>query len=383
MKKQSLLIFFLLFGALLTTAFGQSKSDKTDRKKLKSRVAPTLQLENGVIIAKADGVKRPAGQNVCAGDRIAFTARVAGMTGAESLPIKWTLSAGQGAVDSLGRFVLDTTGLPPGTHTITAEVTVPYEECEGNCTAYDSKAFAVVPCYSCFTTPSLTLSSATQFINPGEVVSICSTQVSGGFGYGTLIPGWRTTAGKITGDASCAKLDTTGIPHGSSVQVSLKLTGADIPECEANGTITFQVAEEIVASAVEMAPCDTFKKDSARVDNVCKANLVDVARKLAADPSARLVIDSYYRKGEKQTMAYERGKNVRDRLADGSIGVSVDANRLIVRPSGQSEDGTQVRMSLLPTGAKMPPGAQSVDVGAVAKEGQRAPAKPAKTTKRR
>jgi hypothetical protein len=98
-----------------------------------------------------------------------------------------------------------------------------------------------------------------------------------------------------------------------------------------------------------------------------------VARKLAADPNARLVIDAYYRKGEKQTMAYERGKNVRDRLADGSIGVSVDANRLLVRPSGLSEDGTQVRLSLLPVGAKMPPGAQAVDVGAVTKEGQRAP----------
>lgn len=373
MKKPILLV--LLLSAVLMTAFGQNKAGQNERKKLKARVAPTLQLENGVIISKADGFKRPAGQNVCAGDRIAFKARVSGMTGAESLPIKWTLSAGQGAVDSLGRFVLDTTGLPPGTHTITAEVTVPYEECEGNCTAYDSKAFAVVPCYSCFTTPSLTLSSATQFINPGEVVSICSTQVSGGSGYGTLIPTWTTTAGKITGDASCAKLDTTGIPHGGTVQVSLKLTGSDIPECEANGTITFQVAEEIVATAVELAPCDTFKKDSARVDNVCKANLVDVARKLAADPNARLVIDSYYRKGEKQTMAYERGKNVRDRLADGSIGVTVDANRLIVRPSGLSEDDTQVRLSLIPVGAKIPPGAQAVDVGAVTKEGQRAPAR--------
>jgi hypothetical protein len=60
-------------------------------------------------------------------------------------------------------------------------------------------------------------------------------------------------------------------------------------------------------------------------------------------------------------------------LADGSIGITADANRLIVRPSGQSEDSTQVRLSLLPTGAKMPPGAQAVDVGAVTKEGRRAP----------
>ena len=371
MKKQTLLISILLIGVVTATAFGQSKTDKGERKKLKSRAVPTLQLENGVIISKVEGYKRPNLQSVCAGDKLAFTPKVSEMTGAESLPIKWTISGGQGATDSLGRYILDTTGLPPGTYTVTAETSVPYEECEGNCTAYDSKSFVVVPCYSCFTTPTLTLSSKTQFINPGEVISICSTQVSGGSGYGPLVPTWTTTAGKITGDKFCAKLDTTGIPDGGTVNVSLKLTGSDIPECEANGTITFQVTEEIVATSVEMGPCDTFKQDSARVDNVCKANLVDVARRLESDPNARLVIDSYYRKGEKQIMAYERGKNVRDRLADGSIGISVDANRLIVRPSGQSEDGTQVRLMLLPAGSQMPPGAQTVDVGAVSKEGRR------------
>lgn len=375
MKKQRLLFSFLLIVAVVTVAFGQAKTDKGERKKLKQRVVPTLQLENGVIISKAEGFKRPATQSVCAGDLIAFRPRISGMTGADSLPVKWTISGGKGSLDNVGRYVVDTTGLPPGTYTVTAEVSVPYEECEGNCTAYDSKAFAVTPCYSCFDTTTLTLSSATQFINPGETVSICSTQVTGGSGYGPLVPTWTTTAGKIMGDSSCAKLDTTGIPHGSKVTVNLKLTGTDIPECEAKGTITFQVAEEIVASVVELAPCDTFKKDSARVDNVCKANLVDIVRKLEADPSARLVIDSYYRKGEKSTMAYERGKNVRDRLADGSIGVSVDANRLIVRPSGQSEDGTQVRMRMLPAGAKVPEGAAAVEMGVVAKEGRRTPAK--------
>jgi len=375
MKKQTLLISILLIGIVAATALAQNKQDKSDRKKLKPRVVPSLQLETGVIISKADGYKRPNAQSVCAGDKIAFTAKVSNLTGADLLPLKWTISGGHGAVDGLGRYVLDTTGLPPGTYTVTAETSIPYEECEGNCTAFDSKSFAVVPCYTCFVTPNLTLSSATQFINPGEVVSICSTQVSGGYGYGTLVPTWTTTAGKITGDASCAKLDTTGIPNGGTVTVSLKLTGSDIPECEAKGTITFQVTEEIVATAVEMGPCDTFKRDSARVDNVCKANLVETVRRLEADPNARLVIDSYYHKGEKQAMAYERGKNVRDRLADGSIGVSVDANRLIVRPSGLSEDGTQVRMFILPAGSKMPPGAQTVDVGGVTKENRRAPAR--------
>ena len=369
-----LFVSLLLICMVVATALGQTKPTKPELKK-KPRVVPTLQLENGVIISKAEGYSRKAVNTVCAGDQIAFTARATGMTGADSLPVRWTISGGQGKTDNLGRYVLNTTGLPPGTYTVTAEVTVPYEECEGNCTAYDSKSFVVVQCNSCFTTPSLTLSTPTQFINPGETVNICSTTVEGGSGYGPLVPTWTTTAGKITGDSKCAKLETTGITPGSKVTVNLLLTGTGIPECEAKGTITLQVAEEIVATTVEMPPCDTFKTDSARVDNVCKANLVEVVRKLESDPTARLIIDSFYRKGEKPAMAYERGKNVRDRMADGSIGVVVDANRVIVRPSGQSDDGTQVRLSLLPAGAKVPPGAAAVDMGGVTKEARRAPTK--------
>ena len=59
MKKQTLLISILLIGVVTATAFGQSKTDKGERKKLKSRAVPTLQLENGVIISKVEGYKRP------------------------------------------------------------------------------------------------------------------------------------------------------------------------------------------------------------------------------------------------------------------------------------------------------------------------------------
>jgi outer membrane protein OmpA-like peptidoglycan-associated protein len=374
MQKPKLISLLFLISLCAATALAQTQPNNA--KKLKPRVVPTLQLENGVIVSQAEGYKRANAQTVCAGDKIAFTARVSGTPEAGALPVKWTVSGGRGASNVNGYYILDTTGLTPGTYTVTAEVAVAYKECEGNCTAYDSKSFVVTPCPTCFMTSTVTLTSSTPFINPGEILNICASAVIGGSGYGQLIPTWTTTAGKITGDANCAKLDTTGIAYGSTVTVNFKLTSSEIPDCEAKGEFKINVVEERVDAVSELAPCITFKKNSARVDNVCKANLVEVVRQLQSDPNAQIIIDSYAQPGEKMNLSIERGKNVRDRMADGSIGVKVDANRLIVRPSGQSDEGAQVRLYLLPAGAKLPSGAPPADVGAVSKEGGRpAPAK--------
>lgn len=368
-------LFFTLTFVLCTfTSFAQTKPAKPELKQAKPRVVPTLRLENGVIVSQADGYTRPNANTVCVGDKVGFTARVAGMDGADALPVKWTLSGGNGASDVNGHYVVDTAGLQPGTYIVTAEAGVPYKDCEGNCTAYDSKTFVVIACPTCFTTPSLTLTSSSPFIHPGEALNVCASTVTGGANYGKLTPTWTTSAGRISGDTSCAKLDTTGIPFGTAVTISLKMT-TELPNCEASGQVTVRVAEQVVEAVSEFSPCNTFKSNSSRVDNACKANLVEVVRQLESDPSAQLIIDSYSRPGEKASMALERGKNVRDRMADGSIGVRVDANRLIVRPSGQSDDGSQVRLYLMPAGAKLPAGAKAADVGEVTREGHRAPAR--------
>ncbi len=372
MKKLSLLIFLMVVCLLATSAWGQKKPAT---QILKPRPKPVLQLENSMIISKTDGVLRLGKQTVCAGDKLAFNAKVEGTEETAKLPIKWTITGGQGVMDETGRYVLDTTGLKPGSYIVTAETTAAFKDCDGSCTAYDSKSFVVADCEmapSCFTSPRLNLTSATQTINPGETVNICSDTVTGGYNFGTLISTWNSSAGKISGDVSCAKLDTTGITPGSSINVNLNLKASDLPGCEAKGTITFKVAEPVLPVPHELTPCNTFKTIRARVDNACKAVLMDAVRRLESDPGAQLVIDAYHRKNESSSLAFERGKNVRDRMADGSIGISIDANRLLVRPSGTRADGGLVKMYLIPAGAKIPTGANAVNVGDVKKEGRRA-----------
>ncbi len=361
----------ILLVLCVSAGFGQNtKTAKQDTVKLKPRTVPTLQLDHGIVTSKVEGAKRAGNGTVCAGDKITFRAKVSGTTEAQQMPVRWTVSSGQGISDSLGNFIFDTTGLNPGSYTVTGEVLAPFKDCEGGCTAYDSKAFVVTACPTCFTTSSVELTSAAKIIQPGETISICSAPVSGGSNYGNVIPAWSTTAGSIMGDATCAKLDTTGLAPGSNVTVKLNLK-ADAANCEAQGSITFKVAEAVVVNAEEITPCSTFKFNNARVDNACKYILQDVVRKLEADPQAKLVIDAYSKKGESPAIAFERGKNVRDRLADGSVGVTIDANRLVVRPSGESAE-PQVRLFVVPSGAKIPNGAVAVNAGAVTKEVRRA-----------
>jgi len=122
--------------------------------------------------------------------------------------------------------------------------------------------------------------------------------------------------------------------------------------------------------ASDLGQCTTFKRNNARVDNACKEVLQNrVIPALQADPGAKLVVDGYRAENEKPaTLDLQRAKNVRDRLADGSLGTQIDANRIVVRPGGVSTDGSQVKIWFVPSGAADPPGPAAVDAGPVTPE---------------
>jgi hypothetical protein len=74
---------------------------------------------------------------------------------------------------------------------------------------------------------------------------------------------------------------------------------------------------------------------------------------MQSDPGAKLLIDSYQGAKEKaKKLDVQRGKNVRDMLADPNtvLGTSIDANRISVRPGGVSASTEQVRLWLVPAG---------------------------------
>jgi hypothetical protein len=331
---------------------------------------PTVALEVGSVTAVATNVVRASASTVCVGDTVALAARASDPDG-DTLLYRWTTTGGRITGEG-ANVTFDSTGLAPGDYTVTVEVD---DGC--GCVAFDSKTVRVENCppnIICFG-PSLDVTPASSTVNAGEAVNFSTSGVSGGQNYGNVTYNWTTSAGTIQGSGLSARLDTTGVAPGTTINVNLTATG-EAPNCSASGSATVTISSPPpTPTPVPAGSCNTFRRNNARVDNACKLVLSEAARQLQADPQAQLYIDSY--KGENERPAdldLQRGKNARDRLADGGLGITIDPNRIVVRPSGVTTDGTQLRLTIVPAGATAPAGAQPATLGDITPE-RRAPAR--------
>lgn len=327
---------------------------------------PIVTLEVGAVTPVATNVVRESAQTVCQGDRVALRANASDPDG-DTLLYSWSSTGGR-IVGEGANATFDSAGLAPGEYTVTVQVD---DGC--GCVAFDSKTIRVTNCVPpliCFDS-NLTVNQDKSQVRAGEVISFTTPGVTGGQNYGNVSYAWTASAGTITGSGTSAQLDTTGVVEGTTIEVRVVATSSE-GDCSASGSASVSVERTPPPQRPtyrELTPCTTFKRNSARVDNACKAVLQDIARQLQADPQATLVIDTY--RGEKErpmNLDLQRGTNLRDRLADGSVGIAIDPNRIIVRPSGVSMDGTQARMYLVPAGADQPTGAPAATLGSVQSE---------------
>lgn len=331
---------------------------------------PALTLEVGAVTPVVQGVKRASVQTVCAGDKVPFRALI---SDANITPERYAWAATGGQIVGEGAQVyLDTTDLTPGDYHVTA---VAYfgsnGPCNNECASYDTKTIRISPCppsIVCFTSPTLTIAPETRRVQPGEAVTFTTTVVSGGQGYGQVNYVWSSSAGTITGQGTTARLDTTGVAPEMTIEVAVTAV-TEIPECTARGTARVMMLLPPPPPPVrELTPCVTFKRNNSRVDNACKYVLSDAVRALQADAQARLVVEAFRSSAESESVAFARGKNVRDRLADGSLGVTVDAHRIIVRIGGVATDGSQIKLFFVPGGRTVPPGLREAKLGPVEAE---------------
>ncbi len=331
---------------------------------------PTVALALGSVTKGSSDVVRDSAATVCVGDKVDLRATASDPDG-DALVYAWSSSGGRVVGDGANT-VFDTTGLAPGSYTVTVEVN---DGC--GCVAFDSKTITVVSCPPltvCFG-PNLDLTVDRSSVDAGEKVSFSTAGVTGGRNYGNVRYEWSTSAGSISGSGLSATLDTTGVTGGTTIEVTVKAT-SDAGNCSASGSTRTSVKAVTPPQPPPTRPnasvidnCITFKKNNARVDNACKEILQSkVIPALQADPGAKVVIDGY--RGEKEKpegLGLQRAKNVRDRLAEGKLGTAVDSNRIVVRDGGISAD-KQVTIWLVPTNGIDPEGPAAASVGDVTPE---------------
>ncbi len=211
-----------------------------------------------------------------------------------TLTFQWSSSgakiSGNGSTGNV-----DTTGLAPGSYTVTGTATDPKEK--KNNVATCTANFAVKakpmnpPQVSCSVNPS-----TVQGGSPSTITATASSpdnaQITG-YSY-------SSSAGRISGTGTTATLDTAGAAAGP---ITVTVTATDARNLTGTGTCTVGVEVPPPPPTCSKANSIQFPdlKRPWRVDNTAKAILDDVASRLKADPNAKIVIVGYA-DGEKAPM---------------------------------------------------------------------------------
>jgi hypothetical protein len=246
----------------------------------------------------------------------------------------WTTTGGKslglGAVSNL-----DTVGLAPGSYTATGTATDPREKTNG--TVSCSLSFTVKPpppppTASCSADP------AAVAIDQPSIITVTASSPDGR----PLTYSYAATAGNITGSGSTGNLATTGAAAGTSITVTATVADArhQAASCTAVVNVLAPPAPPTtppapVAEARDVGACNfSDPRRAARVDNVCKAILDQVAMQMHSEPNGRLVVVGYAEEAEvvnASDIDGQRSVNVKYYLTGGEGQAGIDPARIEAR----------------------------------------------------
>ena len=275
---------------------------------------------------------------VMAGEPVRVTATGANFAKGATLVYSWNSTGGK-VTGAEGAGTVDTTGLAPGSYTVTARVSDNKKK-----SAECSASFAVKepprnpPQISCSANPTT--------VQSGEASTItCSCGSPDG--RPVSIAGWSSSGGRLSGSGASATLDTAGSPAGS-ITVSATCTD-DRGLSDSTRTMVNVTVPPAPPQAEKMSECAFPNKvKPGRVDNTCKAVLDDVALRLQRDADSRAVIVGQADADEKKAaaLAMQRADNTKAHLVKEK---GIDASRIETRAG--SEGGKRVEIVIVPPGA--------------------------------
>jgi outer membrane protein OmpA-like peptidoglycan-associated protein/opacity protein-like surface antigen len=187
-------------------------------------------------------------------------------------------------------------------------------------------------------------------VMPGETVNVTATAMDPEGDPITYM--WTTSVGQVTGTGTAASVNFTGVTAPSSATVTVRATDSNGNSATSDCTVRLAAAQQPAAAAVSCL-AGGFPADKARLNNVDKACLDDVASRLGSDPRARVVVVGSADASETAGMAQLRADAVRDYLVTER---RIEAARITAQAGtgASATAGRQVTVWFVPEGATVP-----------------------------
>lgn len=322
------------------TGIGMTKGVRLDGARLQSGALFTFGGKPEPPVAASCSAATPA--EVMAGEPVKVTISPSNFNPKRKLTYSWQTTGGKAAGDATS--TIDTTGLAPGSYTVTGKV-------EDDRTG---KHHGVASCTSNFTVkeppkhpPVISCAANPTTVKSGDPATVTATASSPD--GRPLTYTWTASAGRITGTGTSVQLDTAGAPAGP---INIGCNTTDDRGLTASGSTSVNVEVPPPPPTASKLNEINFpdKKKPWRVDNAAKAILDDVALRLQREADAKAVIIGSANPDELKVkknanLAAERAYNTKEYLTKEK---GIDPSRIELRTGGE---GTKAEIWIVPAGA--------------------------------
>ena len=269
--------------------------------------------------------------DVYPGDPVSATISTQNFNPKHTLTYSWS-STGAKVSGTGTNANIDTTGLQPGSYTVTGKATD--EKQKKNNIASCSAGFTVKARPNYPPTANCSASPSSIAINQSATINITASSPENR----PLTYSWTSTGGQLNGSGTSATLTATNADAGNTITVTGTATDDHNLSTSCTASVNVPPVQK-VAEVEDWGEC-TFEKNPKkpwRVDNDCKDVLDKLALRVQQMPNGKVVIVGYTDQTEvvnAQQLGSQRAVNIKYYLTTDEIGPKLDASRLEPRKGG-------------------------------------------------